>query len=198
VDALTPDELCREKQRIRKEAVRRRNGLPGAEALSRRIFQRLAALPEYARARTVMLYLDIRSEVRTRWYLPTLWGEHGKGAVVPYCRAEELGLFRVTSLEELAPGTMRILEPRPQWRDRAERCVAPDELDLILVPGVAFDRRGGRLGYGRGYYDKLLRRVRPDAAKIALCFECQLFAEIPSLAHDVRMDKVVTEDAVYP
>ena len=65
------------------------------------------------------------------------------------------------------------------------------------MPGLSFDRRGGRLGYGKGYYDKLLHQVRGDAAKLAVCFECQLVAEVPSLPHDVRMDLIVTEKAVY-
>ena len=67
----------------------------------------------------------------------------------------------------------------------------------MIVPGVAFDRDGGRLGHGFGYYDKLLNRARPDAPLVALAFECQLFPQIPMQAHDVFMDKVVTESAVY-
>ncbi len=65
------------------------------------------------------------------------------------------------------------------------------------MPGLAFDRRGGRLGYGKGYYDRLLHHVRSDATKAAVCFECQLLADIPLLDHDIRMDLVVTEQAVY-
>jgi 5-formyltetrahydrofolate cyclo-ligase len=75
--------------------------------------------------------------------------------------------------------------------------VGVEELDLVVVPGVAFDRAGGRMGHGKGYYDKLLEHARPDTPLVALAFECQLFPEIPAEAHDVFMDKVVTEAAVY-
>jgi 5-formyltetrahydrofolate cyclo-ligase len=190
------DDVRRLKRQMRAEASARRARQADAELLSRRIFQHIAALPEYARAHTVMLYLDVGSEVCTRWFVPTVWAS-GKQIVVPYCEEAELGLFRLDSFDELAPGAMGILEPTPEWRRRADRNVAPTDLDLIVAPGVAFDRLGARLGYGKGYYDKLLQKIRGDATKAAVCFECQLLAEIPALPHDVRMDMVVTEKAVY-
>jgi 5-formyltetrahydrofolate cyclo-ligase len=190
------DEVRRLKQRMRVEASARRAGQPDAERLSRRIVERLAALPEYARAGTLMFYLDVRSEVRIRWFLPTAW-EAAKRVVVPYCENGEIELFRLVDLDELAPGTMGVLEPKTELRQNGDRRVAPVELDLIVAPGLAFDRRGGRLGYGKGYYDRLLHQIRPDATKLAVCFECQLFPEIPVLPHDIRMDMVVTENAVY-
>jgi 5-formyltetrahydrofolate cyclo-ligase len=66
-----------------------------------------------------------------------------------------------------------------------------------MVPGVAFDRRGARMGHGKGYYDKLLEHARPDTKLVALAFECQLFPEIPVQQHDIFMDKLITEAAVY-
>jgi 5-formyltetrahydrofolate cyclo-ligase len=71
-------------------------------------------------------------------------------------------------------------------------------LNLVMVPGVAFDRRGARMGHGKGYYDKLLEHARPDTPLVALAFECQLFDEIPTAEHDVFMDKIITEKAIYP
>ena len=69
----------------------------------------------------------------------------------------------------------------------------PNELDLVMVPGTAFDLHGGRLGQGKGYYDRLLSNARPDAPLVALAFDCQIFEEIPVAAHDVFMDLVLTE-----
>jgi 5-formyltetrahydrofolate cyclo-ligase len=66
-----------------------------------------------------------------------------------------------------------------------------------MVPGVAFDRNGARMGHGKGYYDKLLQHARLDAPLVALAFECQLFPEIPTAPHDIFMDKIITESAVY-
>ena len=78
-----------------------------------------------------------------------------------------------------------------------EKRVDVRDVDLIMVPGVAFDRRGARMGHGFGYYDKLLEHARPDSPLVALAFECQLFPEIPTQSHDVFMDKIITEQAIY-
>lgn len=190
------DEVRRRKKEIRVLALKRRAEQPDAESLSRQIFEQIQALAEYVKARTLMTYLDFQTEVRTQWFVPTAWAQR-KRVVVPYCDGDQLGLFRLDRTDELAPGTMGILEPRAELRTLADRRIEPAECDLIIVPGVAFDRRGGRLGYGKGYYDRLLRQVRSDAMKLAVCFECQLFAAIPALPHDIRMDLVVTEQAIY-
>ncbi|MGE3778676.1 MAG: 5-formyltetrahydrofolate cyclo-ligase, partial [Pirellulaceae bacterium] len=86
---------------------------------------------------------------------------------------------------------------RPDLRSVGSKRVSIDKLDLIMVPGVAFDRRGARTGHGKGYYDKLLEHARPDTPLVALAFECQLFDEIPMASHDVFMDLVITEMSVY-
>ncbi len=190
------DEVAQRKKAIREEAHARRNALPNKDELSRAICERLVALPEYQSARTVLYYVDVRSEVRTRDYLATAL-RHDKRIVVPYCVEGELELFHLTSMDELAVGMYRILEPKPELRALPEKRVGVEELDLIVVPGVAFDREGGRMGHGKGYYDKLLEHARPDTPLVALAFECQLFPQIPMDAHDVSMDKVITEAAVY-
>ncbi len=124
------------------------------------------------------------------------WSE-GKHVVVPYCENGQIELFRLDHVGELAPGAIGVLEPRRELRGQLDRKIDRSGPDLIVIPGLAFDRRGGRLGYGKGYYDRFLHHVRSDATRLAVCFECQLFAEIPLLPHDVRMDMIVTEKAVY-
>ena len=156
---------------------------------------RLMALPEYQHAETVMFYVDVRSEVRTRSALEAAL-DSGKRIVVPYCAGDDLGLFHLEAMDELEIRTFGILEPCDRLRALPEKKVNATELDLILVPGVAFDRRGGRLGHGRGYYDRLLRDARLDTPLVALAFECQLFPEIPTEEHDVFMDKVITENEI--
>jgi 5-formyltetrahydrofolate cyclo-ligase len=106
-------------------------------------------------------------------------------------------LVQLENMDELALGMYKILEPRAELRGLPAKQVRPDELDLVMVPGVAFDRSGGRMGHGKGYYDKLLQHARPDALLVALAFECQLFAEIPTAAHDIFMDRIITEADVY-
>jgi 5-formyltetrahydrofolate cyclo-ligase len=186
-----------EKKRLREQAHANRNAQENKDALSRAICAKFAALPEYARASTVMYYIDVRSEVRTRNDLATALAS-GKKIVVPWCNDKgELELFHLESMEELAVGMYKILEPKLELRWLPPKQVKATDLDLIMVPGVAFDRTGARMGHGKGYYDKLLQHARPDAPLVALAFECQLFPAIPTASHDIFMDKIITEKAVY-
>jgi 5-formyltetrahydrofolate cyclo-ligase len=190
-------ELSEKKQQIREQAHANRNAQENKDELSRAIVARFMALPEYQAASTVLFYLDVRSEVRTRHSLTDALAG-GKKIVVPYCVDGELELFHLEDMDELSVGMYKILEPKPELRSVAAKQVDVSELDLIMVPGVAFDRRGGRTGHGKGYYDKLLEHARPDTPLVALAFECQMFDEIPMQHHDVFMDQVITEAAVYP
>ncbi len=185
------------KKAIREQAHENRRNQENKEELSRAICEKFVSLPQYAAARTVMFYVDVRTEVRTRDYLATAL-THGKKIVVPWCNATgELELFWLRSMDDLSIGMYKILEPKPELRTLLDRRVAVEELDVIMVPGVAFTREGARMGHGKGYYDKLLEHARPDTPLIALAFECQLFPEIPTQAHDVFMNLVITESNVY-
>ena len=184
------------KQQIREQAHANRNAQDNKDELSRQIVARCMSLPEYQNAKTVLFYIDVRSEVRTRNDLTNALAS-GKKIVVPYCVEGELELFHLEHNDELAIGMYKILEPKNELRAVASKNVDVEEIDLIIVPGVAFDRRGGRTGHGKGYYDKMLEHARRDTPLVALAFECQMFDEIPMQDHDVFMDKVVTEKAVY-
>ena len=184
------------KAKIRRQAHDNRNAQENKDELSIKICEKFVSLSEYTAAETIMFYLDARSEVRTRHYMPTALTS-GKRIVVPYCVEDILHLFWLESMDELAIGMWKILEPLEELRHVPEKKVDVTELDLVMVPGVAFDRRGARMGHGKGYYDKLLQNARPDAPLVALAFECQVFPEIPTAPHDIFMDKIITEDAVY-
>jgi 5-formyltetrahydrofolate cyclo-ligase len=185
-----------EKSELRRIASSRRKTVQNADLLSKSIWNKLCSLEEFSAAESVMTYLDFNGEVKTRDYLTVLWNM-GKSVVVPYCTANELCLFLLKSMDELACGKWGILEPPPNMRNLPQRIVHAVELDVIIVPGVAFDRNRHRLGLGKGYYDRFLQTIRPDAMKIALAFECQLFDRIPHLEHDVKMDLIITENALY-
>lgn len=190
-------DLAQLKSDIRQRAHANRRAQENKDELSRAICQKFLQLPEYAAARTVMFYIDVRTEVRTRYDLPGAL-DSGKRIVVPYCVEGELELFHLESMDELETGMYKILEPRPDLRAVPSKRVDVAELDLIMVPGVAFDRSGARMGHGMGYYDKLLEHARLQTPLVALAFECQLFPEIPTQEHDVFMDKIITEAAIYP
>ncbi|MBX3439867.1 MAG: 5-formyltetrahydrofolate cyclo-ligase [Planctomycetaceae bacterium] len=185
------------KRTVREQARTARRLQPHKDETSRQILARCLSAPEYVSARTVMWYIDVRDEVRTRHGLPDALAS-GRRVVVPWCAADgELRLFHLQSLDELSRGQFGLLEPQEELRLLAIRSVDPGELDFVLVPGVAFDRRGARLGYGVGYYDRLLANVRTDALLAGLAFECQLVERIPVEPHDVSMTRIVTEAATY-
>ncbi len=196
MDEAPVSDLFELKTAIRKQAHENRRAQQEKDAVSVRIVDRFMQLPEYHSAKTIMFYVDVRDEVRTRQALPATLAS-GKRIVVPYCVDGELELFWLESMDELELGMYRILEPKNELRSMECKRLQPADLDLVMVPGVAFDRNGGRTGHGKGYYDKLLQHARLDAPLIALAFECQMFEKIPAESHDIYMDKVVTEDAVY-
>ncbi|MEP0428552.1 5-formyltetrahydrofolate cyclo-ligase [Rhodopirellula bahusiensis] len=188
--------LAARKEEIRTAAHAARREQADKDILSRAITDAVMQLPVYQSAQCVMWYIDVRSEVRTRHALqPAI--QSGKRIIVPFCVDGELELFHLESMQELSEGAYGILEPCVELRHEASKRVTATDLDLILVPGVGFDRRGGRVGHGKGYYDKLLRSVRRDTALVAIAFECQMFDAIPMQPHDIFMDMVVTEQQIY-
>ena len=100
-------------------------------------------------------------------------------------------------MSDLAAGAFEILEPLPVLRQLESRRVSPGEVDVAIVPGVAFDRQGNRLGHGAGYYDRLLAELPSSAYLISVAYECQMLEAIPHEPHDIGMDQVVTESDVY-
>ncbi len=190
------DSLRRRKQEMRAEAQSRRRRQPCAELIGRRIVERLRAMPEYTAAAAVLSYVSFGSEVPTREFIEQALAG-GKRVAVPWCIEDRLELFRLEGMSDLVPGSFGILEPPPELRLRPDRRVAVEELELAVVPGLAFDPHCGRIGYGRGYFDRLLAGARPETALVAVAFQCQIFAEVPMVPGDVRMDAIVTETEVY-
>lgn len=190
----TPDDYQARKTALREQARKNRVAQKNKDEISRQIVTSFMQLPEYTAAKTILYYVDAGSEVRTRHMLPEALTQ-GKRIVVPYCIVEtnELELFLLEDMSELVEGAYKILEPRTDLRGGVGKIVRPEDLDLVMVPGTAFDPKGGRMGQGKGYYDRLLARARPDAPLVAIAFDCQIFDEIPVAPHDVFMDKVLTE-----
>ena len=180
------------KRSLREGVLRSRDALaPEARVrLAEAIRGTLIAREDFLRARTVLLSLAFRSEWETR---PLFWESwaRGKTTVAPRVNRETrmLELRAVSNLErDIARGYLGIDEPMPH-------CPAVDlpEIDWVLVPGVAFDLSGHRIGYGGGYYDRLLPTLRADARRIAGAFELQMVERVPAAAHDLRVDAIVTE-----
>lgn len=184
-----------EREHVRRAVLARRDQLtPQARAeFSRAICERFWTLDDLRGARTIHLSLSVGSEVSTQ-DLVTEARRRGVRVVVPVTITAERRLL-LTELGEgvtLVPGPFGIPEPHPNARVP----VAVETLGAVVVPGLAFDPHGNRLGWGAGYYDRLLAGVRPGVPVVALAFECQLVPAIPSLGHDVRMSAIITEQRV--
>lgn len=182
------------KSEIRKRMIAQRNAIPRKEIeeKSRAIQKRVTALEEIRLAPTLMVYLSFGSEVLTDDLIRWCWGE-GKRIVVPFCHVEsrELTACRIDGFDELVTGHYGIRAPK----EGLLRPVDGGEIEAILVPAVAFDRRGYRIGYGGGYYDRFLPKV-PRALKIGVAFTSQIIEEIPVDGHDLPVDVIVTEREV--
>ena len=190
------DSLTTRKRQLRATVRSRRNQQLDQAGQSRLIAEQCLSLREFSQAQSVAIYLATSSEVETQFLIEECWRRR-KLVAVPCCFGKELRLFRLESMLDLAPRTMGILEPRKELHSLEHRWLAVSQIDLFLVPGIAFDRRGRRLGYGKGYYDRLLVRARQNSAKVGLAFECQLTDEIPVNSQDIAMDIVVTNESVY-
>lgn len=185
-----------QKARLRQEGLARRQAEPDREGKSSTIADRVRAFTAFRRAQVVCAYVGVRSEVATLTLLEEAWGS-GKRLVVPVVAGDTLALIRVVSAEELAPAAFDLLEPTTPVRQRADRRVQPAEVDLFVVPGVVFDRRGGRIGYGKGYYDRLLARTRAGAVTLGLAFESQVVSEVPMGPKDIHLQYLATEREIY-
>ena len=190
-EATQPTDPQTRKAAIREQARKNRIAQKNKEEVSRAICAKFTALPAYAAAKTVM----VRGRGQRGPHAARSRARHGKRVVVPWCVVEtnQLELFLLEDMSELVEGAYKILEPRTELRDLPAKNVRPEELDVVMVPGTAFDPRGGRMGQGKGYYDRLLANARADAPLVGMAFDCQVFDEIPVAPHDVFMDLVLTE-----
>jgi 5-formyltetrahydrofolate cyclo-ligase len=180
------------KSALRRLILAKREAQPAEThaAASRSIAERISMLPAFAAARTILLTLPFRGEWDTRPLAQAVIAA-GKTVVVPRVDgvARMLDLHSIADLDrDLVAGYQGIPEPRADC-PRVPR----DAIDFVLVPGVAFDQAGRRLGYGGGYYDRLLPLLSKRAARIAGAFELQLVDLVPAAPHDIAVDAIVTE-----
>ncbi len=182
------------KSQLRKKIIQVRNNLTAAQVAekSQNIAARLLDLEEYRRSRSIMTYLDFRNEVQTGDIIVKSLAA-GKKVAVPV--TDTAGHRLIPSLllnypGDLQPGVWGIPEPGPQ----ALRPLDPEELDLVIVPGVAFDTAGNRLGFGRGFYDRFLPTTGPGTVFAALAYEFQVLPDVCPGPHDIPVHIILTED----
>lgn len=179
-------EMISEKAALR-TAVKNRTAALTQEEMNRQsaaVCMRLAQTSEFINAGTVLVYSAMKGECDPGLLADIAYGM-GKRVAYPRCEGNELGLY-VGDTHQLTEGAFGILEPD-------DSCEKTDmsEVDFAVIPGVAFDRNGGRLGRGRGYYDRLLKGT--GAVKAGICFNEQIVDNVPMDAHDGRMDMIAAE-----
>ena len=194
-DAPQGAALHEAKLALRREVLARRDALPAdvRAAASTAIAQRVAALPKFVAARAVLLTLAFRSEWNTRPLVHAALAA-AKTVVVPRVdrQMRMLDLHAIDDPDrDVVPGHLDILEPLPSRPQ-----VPPEAIEFVLVPGVAFDADGRRLGYGGGYYDRLLPLLAPGAPRVAGAFDIQIVDRVPAAPHDIRVDAIVTESRI--
>ena len=167
-------------------AERRERPLESCINASVEIQQRFLRSELFHRADCLSLYSAIHNEVLTETvFVQAL--ETGKTLVYPRVKDDALEFVEVQNLSELAAGAFGVSEPQ------GTQLVSVEDLDLVVVPGVAFDRSGHRLGYGRGFYDRALSACRKDSVKVGFAYDSQLLDELPSAKHDQRLSVLMTE-----
>ena len=183
------------KQTIRKNILAQREQLPFGTraAYSTAITERLLQLPEYQQANAVLGYMNFGAEFESSLWVTRVLVE-GKRLALPKVNhhTNQLDLYWVDDLEnQLAAGLWGIREPIVE---RCERLDSVNEIEFVLLPGVAFSRDGARLGYGKGYYDKLVARMQHKPVLAAAAFAMQLVEHIPQEATDRKVEWLVTEN----
>jgi 5-formyltetrahydrofolate cyclo-ligase len=178
------------KDKLRKHVLNMRFNLTPEQrrAASAEIEARLFSLPEFRDASTVMFYASFQSEVETHQMIRRALVE-GKRVVLPRVKGKELELLEIENFDrDVAPGAWGILEPASGKHAQLK------DIGLIILPGAVFDTKGNRIGYGAGFYDKLLPLYRGKT--VALTFELQIVPAVPAAAHDIPVQKIVTEKRI--
>lgn len=177
------------KEQIRRRALAARDAIPYSDVLSAAVSVRehVRAWQPFRDASCVCGYVAVRSEMSTAGIILRAM-ESGKTVIIPKVFGDALRFFRIRSLtDDLERGSFGLLEPR-------EGCEEVDvsRAGVCLIPGVAFDERGNRLGYGKGFYDRFLRTLPPSVPTLGLAYDCQVFKRLPAESSDVPVRFVVT------
>ncbi|MBI2660191.1 5-formyltetrahydrofolate cyclo-ligase [Candidatus Woesearchaeota archaeon] len=177
------------KNNLKESILKIRNSSPKDELLekNKKIKNNLFRFELYKKSKTIMFFVSFNSEVSTHEIIKEAF--KSKTVVVPKVANHEIEPSVIIDFDNLIAGKFGILEPIELMR------IAYKNIDLVLVPGIVFDREGHRIGYGFGYYDKFLAKV-PKAVKIGLAFDFQVVENIPEETHDVPVDFIVTDEGV--
>lgn len=180
------------KKEIRKSIIEKRNKIKNKDktSMDKKIIESFKKEDSYKKARGIFIYIGFGSEINTKVIIEDAL-KKGKEVYVPKVKGKEMLLIKIDSLENLVTSSYGILEPIGDNNN-----FDVDKLDLLVMPGVAFDNSGNRIGYGGGYYDRFLEKNKTNAEKIVLAYEFQILNSINNEKHDVKVDKIITEERI--
>lgn len=185
-----------DKRTLRSDMLKKRKSLSQVALLekSSSISELLFSTEQYKNSRYIMCYIDFRNEVKTEEIIRTALKD-SKNIIIPISvvKTRQLILSQLYDFDkELEAGTYGILEPKKEYI----REVKPELIDLVIMPGVTFDRRGYRIGYGGGYYDRFLAGIHKSVPKIALAFDLQMVPHVKKGRYDIPVDYIITESEI--
>lgn len=186
------------KQSIRRKYLDIRDAMTASERneKSRKIWENLKKECCFSEAEIVLVYMDYRSEVITTGLTDELlMPENNKRIYAPKVEGLDISFYAITSLEELEPGYQEIREPVGEKDKIFTEELAKDKKCLLLVPGAVFDRKLGRMGYGKGFYDRFIHKFE-GITSVGLAFDCQIIKSVPVENHDMRLDLIITESEI--
>lgn len=183
------------KQALRKQLLIRRNTLSQQVILEKSniITNTFINFDKYRQSENIMLYVSTKKEVQTEKIIKNSQ-KYNKKIFIPLIDQEKIELIPslIYDFNELALGSLKIYQPKEEFYRLHSHCV----LDLVVVPGIAFTERGHRLGRGKGYYDRFLKKLNEDVSSIGLAFEMQIVNEIPVEKNDMPVDYIITEKRI--
>lgn len=192
---MTRIDVAAEKERLRRRILLlREQQIPReVETKSLKITETLTRLPEYRKARVIASYVDKGNEVQTRPLIRKALASR-KNVLVPIVNKERrnLDFSEIKNLDELVPGAFDIPEPKPDYRKLTDM----ETIEVVLVPGIAWDFDGYRVGWGKGYFDTVLKLLPDKSAAVGLAFDLQVVDRVPRAQFDLPVDMVVTETKV--
>ncbi len=191
--------MSSDKNLLRQKMLNLRTSL-GSEELSQKslcIFRKLSSMDIYDKSKIIMCYMDIKNEVKTHDFINESL-KIGKRIAIPSIsqdinRQKFIIPCEIYNIDkEVEKRTFGILEPK----DCYKRILNPKDIDMVIVPGVAFDLKKNRLGYGAGYYDRFLKNIKENCYKVGVGFEFQIVDEICTDDNDIKLDMIITEKRV--
>jgi len=184
------------KQQIREEILQKRKNLSKEEVniKSKPIKENFYSLGCFKKAKNILFYVSYGNEADTQNIIGELLEKKDKKILIPYIMEDNpiLQVSEIKDFNDLEPKAFGILETKENKINNFN----PDDIDLIIIPGIAFDRNGHRIGHGNGYYDKFLSSLKRNPVKIALAFDFQIVDKIDNEEHDVPIDIIITEKEI--